>query len=348
VYLSEQFETFAELCSPAAPLYERLSEITARHRELISLAATAPDGRAVPPLFLASVHAPLLGGVDHPLREYYPSCVDDPKSPDCDLSVAFRHFCTTHRDRIENHLRTRRVQTNEVGRCAVLYPGLAYVTRLVGEPIAFVDVGASTGLNLLVDRYTYRYPGYGRYGAADAPVTISAAVRDGAFPPVLANGGEPAIAARVGVDIDPPALDDRSDLMWLRALIWPEHKRRRERFENAVAVWQEHRPRVVDGDAIETLPTVVESLPDGRDICVVTTQTLYQFDETRSEQFRAVLRDVAADRRLHWLSGETRTTEPDPPTLRHTRVHDDTDDIELDPLATYQSHGRWLRWHESQ
>ncbi|WP_435067754.1 DUF2332 domain-containing protein [Haloplanus sp. C73] len=344
MYLSEQFETFAGWCSSGAPLYERLARITARHRELISLAATAPEGRAVPPLFLASVHAPLLDGVEHPLREYYPSCVDTPKQPDDDLSPVFRHFCRTYRDRIEDHLQTRRVQTNEIGRCAVLYPALAHVTRLVDGPLALVDVGASTGLNLLVDEYAYQYPDYGRYGADDSPVMITTTVRDDGFPPALERGDEPAIASRVGIDIDPPALDDEADRRWLRALFWPEHQRRRERFENAVDVWRKRRPRVVEGDAIETLPDVVASIPDERPVCVVNTQALYQFDEAASERFRSTLREVAADRTLHWLSGETQTPTTEAPTMRHARVSADSESVELDSLATYHAHGRWLRW----
>ena len=48
-------------------------------------------------------------------------------------------------------MRARRTQTNEPARCAVLLPALA---ALPG-PLALIEVGASAGLTLLADRYSY-------------------------------------------------------------------------------------------------------------------------------------------------------------------------------------------------
>ena len=66
-------------------------------------------------------------------------------------------------------MRARRTQTNEPARCAVLLPLLAQLP----QPLALVDVGASAGLTMLFDRYSYDYAGHrlagrrpGRAGAA--------------------------------------------------------------------------------------------------------------------------------------------------------------------------------------
>ena len=63
-------------------------------------------------------------------------------------------------------MRTRSIQTNEVGRSAALLPALAVVRAgalAVGDdrPLALVELGPSAGLNLLLDRYavTYRRDG---------------------------------------------------------------------------------------------------------------------------------------------------------------------------------------------
>ena len=50
----------------------------------------------------------------------------------------------------------RRTQTNEPARCATLLPALA---ALPG-PLALIEVGASAGLTLLFDRYSYDYDGH--------------------------------------------------------------------------------------------------------------------------------------------------------------------------------------------
>ena len=48
-------------------------------------------------------------------------------------------------------------QTNETGRSAVLMPGYAEIARRTGLPLSILEIGASAGLNLLWDRFAYRY-----------------------------------------------------------------------------------------------------------------------------------------------------------------------------------------------
>ena len=50
----------------------------------------------------------------------------------------------------------RRTQTNEAARCATLLPALAQLP----PPLALIEVGASAGLTLLIDRYSYDYAGH--------------------------------------------------------------------------------------------------------------------------------------------------------------------------------------------
>src|SRR5688572_1363424 len=52
----------------------------------------------------------------------------------------------------------RATQTNEPGRCATLLPALAAVPG----PLALIEVGASAGLCLYPDQYSYRYEGDGK------------------------------------------------------------------------------------------------------------------------------------------------------------------------------------------
>lgn len=50
--------------------------------------------------FFGAVHYLLLKGADHPLKDFYPSIVSNPKSYE-DSFEYFKDFCLTHRNEIE-------------------------------------------------------------------------------------------------------------------------------------------------------------------------------------------------------------------------------------------------------
>jgi len=107
----------------------------------------------------------------------------------------------------------RRTQTNEPARCATLLPALARLP----EPLALIEVGASAGLTLLFDRYTYDYGGHLIAGSdPDAPA-LRCAVRG----PVPLPARLPAIAWRAGLDLNPLDVARDDDVRWLSCLVWP-------------------------------------------------------------------------------------------------------------------------------
>ena len=74
------------------------------------------------------------------------------------------------RDAIAELLRERRVQTNVVERCGLLLPAFGIIARRSGgKPLALVEVGASAGLNLLWDRYSFDYGGGASVGQRNVP-----------------------------------------------------------------------------------------------------------------------------------------------------------------------------------
>jgi hypothetical protein len=116
-----------------------------------------------------------------PLVRYYPGLVE-PNAPPTDAFPAFRRFCLAHAGAIAEIIGRRSVNTNEVGRCAVLRIGYAEISRmLVAARFAVVEIGAGAGLNLFWDRYRYEYESAERApmvaGDLGSSVRIGCAVR---------------------------------------------------------------------------------------------------------------------------------------------------------------------------
>src|SRR5699024_3203234 len=115
---------------------------------------------------------------------------------------ALREVLTTRWSQVRETILTRATQTNEVGRCASLLPLLA---TLPG-PLALVEVGASAGLCLHPDRWSYRYLDDDGCEVArvDPPAGPSPVVLDCTVSgPVPIPPSLPQVVHRGGVDLNP-------------------------------------------------------------------------------------------------------------------------------------------------
>jgi hypothetical protein len=183
--LARRFKRFADTqYRGESPLYEHLALAIAADHELLALAAHAAQGQPVPNLLLAAVHFLLLKGQADPLAQFYPNLTSPPSPPDA-AYPAFRAFCLAQAAAIRHLLATRRVQTNEVGRCAYLSPTFTLVATLAHErPLAQIEIGTSAGLNLLWDRYGYHYGQDAVYGDHCSSVQIACTLRGHTRPPL--------------------------------------------------------------------------------------------------------------------------------------------------------------------
>lgn len=222
--LAAVFRTSREF--DASPLYRRLLPVAAEHPEVLRIAARGRPGQQPTYLLLAAVHHLLLDGAEHPLRAHFESAAGSrPVAGD------FVDFCRTHAEQLTGIVSRRLVQTNSVRRALALRIGLARVAALTGEPVHLVEVGASAGLNLLLDRYAFAV-GDVRLDGPDSPVRIVAESRG----PVRLRdtGPPPEIRSRQGVDLNPLDPADPEDRQWLRALVWPDQPERRRLLDAAL------------------------------------------------------------------------------------------------------------------
>lgn len=277
--LVDRFRRFAKECRGTSPLYETLALGIADHEGLLRVASNARDGQPVPNLFLGAVHYSLLSGVEHPLRDYYSSLTENPLPSDAHVMTLFEDFCSLYEFEINEILQTKRVQTNEVRRCAYLYPSFCSVYKRLEKPLALIELGTSAGFQLLWDRYAYEFNDVPRrYGFSEASLHLKAQV-DGPIEEVLQEKAPPVLS-RVGVDLHVNDVANRADRLWLEALIWPEHADRRALFAQAVqCIEREQSLTLIEVEGVECLRELVQEISKEAVVCVFHTHVANQMSE---------------------------------------------------------------------
>ena len=337
--LGQVFRRFSkETYIGSSPLYASLSDGIAEDLDVLDIASSA-RGRPVPNLLFAAVHYLLLRGAVDTLSSFYASLTRDPR-PNSDAYPHFREFCLAHESAIRDLLSTRLVQTNEEGRCAYLLPAFLLITdENPGLPLSLVDIGTSAGLHLLWDRYSYEYTCGVVTGDESSPVRIVAEVRGSNSPPI--PGSFPSVAFRIGLDLNPVRLTDPDSALWLRALIWPEHERRAAQLEAAIGLAIDNPPTLIAGDALETLPRVLDRIPKDAALCIFHNYTLNQLSREDHRQFNTLLDECSMGRDVYLLSAEGRWGH-NFATLELVSIRGGNRSIRK--LANVDFHGRWLEW----
>jgi hypothetical protein len=325
------------------PMYQRIVLAASEDEEVMALMEEAPDRQRRPNLLLAAVHDLLLAGDDDALARWYPTVNGGEPPPAADVYPAFRSFVDSHRAAIVDMLRTRSTQTNESNRSCLWRAALPAVGATVDAPIALLELGASAGLNLCFDRYTYDFDG----GSAGA--LMQCTIRSGA-PPV--DRPIPEIAARAGLDLHPIDVRDDVQVRWLKACVWPEHLERHRRFDSAVAIAREDPPRIEPGDLVDDLGSVVATLPVDAHLVVVNSWVLTYLDRDRRVGLESRLGAIGADRPVTWLTAEAPTVVAWAGELVHdaeffsavgvARWRDGSLSRQL--LAKVHAHLEWMEW----
>lgn len=320
-----------------SPLYEALSLGVANDPALFALAGRIRPGQPVPNMLFAAIHSLLLRrGAAHPLSAYYPSLSPRPAAPQ-QAFPTFRAFCLEQQAAIAAIVSRRVVSTNEVRRCACLMPAYARAAERGGGPVHLIEVGASAGLNLLWDSYTYDYGPACQVAAPASSLTLRCEAR-GTPPPLPA--ALPPVSSRIGIDPEPLDPADPEDAAWLRALVWPEQAERAKQLEAGLALAALERPIVVKGSALEQLPGLVRALPRGGTLCISHAFTLNQFDAADRDAFDALLAQLSWERPLYRVTLEWgQGSAPDLVLSRY-----EGGDAVMEHLALCDPHGAWIDW----
>lgn len=274
--IKQTYRRFAEReCRGYSDLYDRLAVAVSEDDDVVRFLADIPVIQ--PNLFLASIQ--FLTGPDKMPR----------------TGAELGAFVKRRSDDIRNVMRTHRTQTNEVGRCAVLLPALP------PGPLAIVEVGASAGLNLLLDQFHYEL-GSTSLGPPSSPVQLRCAVAGRAPLPAVI----PTITWRHGLDLHPIDVHDDDAVRWLLACVWADHPERRRRLQGAIALARSAPPSVSTGDLVDDLPALLAKAPDDAQIVVFHSAVLSYVTPERREAFAATLAGASMRRDVVWISNEAR------------------------------------------
>ncbi len=353
-----QYRHFAAHECSEDPLYVAICRCVADSPELLALMQHAPEQQARPNLLLAALHERLLAGVAHPLAAYYPSCGGE-RLPDAELAAYLLDFARREQAALVEHLRRRATQTNEIGRCAVLWPALSHIAAWCGtRELALFDFGCSAGLNLGVDAYVYDY-GRFRLGADDGDERRPCIASEwrGTIPPPASGGWR--LIERQGVDLAPVDVGDEAAVRWLRACLWPHDRERARRLDRAVALARAAAyPLRQAEDGLALLESWLQALPAGVQPVLFNSWVLAYFDEAMLQRHRERVAALMRRHGLVWLSAEASGLRP--PELALPPLPTDyapgssslwalqwaaaDGALQQQALAWSHPHGRWLQW----
>ena len=335
--LSEAFLSFAgPECRETSPLYCNLTEAIAADKEILLIASQASTGQPVPNLLFAAVHFLLVANPSHPLAEYYATCTAKPKDP-TQAFPAFKDFVLSHQREMIELLQTRLVQTNEVGRCAFLFPAFMHALRHFDpQSLALLEIGCSAGLNLLWDRYRYEYDESGEEcGDLSSPVLITAEFC--ADHPAVLNDPMPTVWQRIGIDLNVIDISIPSEVDWIKSLIWPEHHWRRTLMDAAIKRQSEFNLDLRHGNGFSQIEEIAAEVPLDSLLCVYHTHVANQISQAEQESFLKTLNQMGQQRDLIHIFNNIGNA-----CLR-LQLYRDSQLSEI-ALANTDEHGQWIEW----
>ncbi len=255
--------------------------------------------------------------------------------------AALRHALLGDDASIRATILARATQTNEAGRLATLTPAFA---RLGGEaPLALLEVGASAGLCLYPDRWSYRWATRDRVVEAGSGPVLECLVK-GKFP---LRVDVPEVGWRGGLDLHPLDVTDADAMAWLTMLVWPEHDDRRRLLTTAIDLARSDPPSIVTGDLLTDLPVRIEEAAQHGTVVVFHSAVIAYLDPAGRARFHELMAGLVADGRCHWVSNEgtnvlpgVTATGPDVPASWHTFVLG----VDGQAVAWTHGHGRSMTW----
>jgi len=282
--VDEAFRDMAESFEQGgSPLYARLAREVADDPVVAEIVGDHRPRWEAPMRLLAGVHLLALSGEEA-----------DPWS-------RFHDVLRERREWLARFVAEEQVQTNEVQRAWALLPAFLEAAGEDERTLDLVELGPSAGLNLLWDRYRYRY-GDLAWGPEGAELELAGEAVGG--PPAELLRRRPSVRRRVGIDRWPVDLRDERQALRLQSFVWADQTARLERLRRAIEIVRRDPPEIVAGDYVEVLPRLLERrAQDGLTVVFHSASASYLRPEDR-DRLRAALVQGGRDGPLAWISYE--------------------------------------------
>ncbi len=228
-------------------------------------------------------------------------------------------------------------QTNEAGRSASIMAALLWLSPRMGPRFELNELGASAGVNTMIERYFYDLGGT-EVGPEGSPMQIKPEWRGPAPAPAPVE-----ITSLQGCDRAPVNLAHPAAALRLKSYVWAEVTERLARIDAAIRLAGERAPDLVQMDAGEWVDQRLAA-PLARGVTrVIYHSIVWQYlpPETRARITRAITAAGEGGQCLAWIMLETnRKTFRHELTVRHW------------PgggapvlLGEAHAHGAWVAWH---
>ncbi len=218
----------------------RAGGITARHLDGVS---AKPWSDAVALRYVATGHRLALAGAAPRLARHYPSCLGSWDGGD-DVIDDFLAIVAANPDEFSAGMR-RNVQTNEVGRAAVLASGFATIAGRHGPVLDMIEIGSSAGLLSRWDHFHYD-TGHGDFGDTSSHLRFEPGWWVEGHPTITVV---PQVRTRAAVDIAPVDIGTHDGRLTMMSFVWPDQLLRIERLRAALEIAALYPMTVESADA---------------------------------------------------------------------------------------------------
>jgi hypothetical protein len=233
-------------------------------------------------------------------------------------------------------------QTNEAGRSASFMAGLKWLSGKIGPRFELNELGASAGINTMMDRYHYNLGGV-IAGPSESPMQIKPEWRGS--PP---SDTPVEITAIYACDQQPIDLSDPQAAIRVKSYVWPENHDRLARMDAAILLASQQPPDIAAMDAADWVDMRLQVPQDVGVARVFNHSIVWQYipEDRRQRIYDAIYAagtKATADRPLAWMMLETNRA-----TFRHELTvrywNGSGDDGVPHMLGEAQAHGAWIEW----